>query len=110
MTLQNFATFQDSTRKRVQEKIKNCSCECRKIVKKGFEDQLEKLRRKDTTPNDDENVRRPENQKFFRIKESAYENLKFPDNMSYEKRSELRKECSRFIRFSYLIDFLALDS
>ena len=30
--------------------------------------------------------------------------------MTYEKRSELRKECSRFIRFSYLIDFLALES
>jgi len=36
MTLQNFATFQDATRKRVQEKIKDCSCNCRKIVKKGF--------------------------------------------------------------------------
>ena len=30
--------------------------------------------------------------------------------MTYEKRSELRKECSRFIRFSYLVDFLAMES
>lgn len=30
-------------------------------------------------------------QNFFRLKESAYENLGFSDNMSYEKRSELRK-------------------
>ena len=30
--------------------------------------------------------------------------------MSYEQRSELRKECSKFLRFSYLIDFLAMDS
>lgn len=30
--------------------------------------------------------------------------------MTYSKRSELRKECSRFIRFSYLIDFLALEA
>ena len=44
------------------------------------------------------------------MKESAYENLGFPDNMSYEKRSELRKECSKFIRFSYLIDFIALEA
>lgn len=30
--------------------------------------------------------------------------------MTYEMRSELRKECSRFLRFSYLIDFIGLDS
>jgi len=30
--------------------------------------------------------------------------------MSYEQRSELRKECSRFLRFSYIVDFLALES
>jgi len=30
--------------------------------------------------------------------------------MNYEKRSELRKECSRFIRFSYLVDFLAMEA
>jgi len=30
--------------------------------------------------------------------------------MTYEQRSDLRKECSKFLRFSYLIDFLGLDS
>jgi len=25
-------------------------------------------------------------------------------------RSELRKECSKFLRFSYLVDFIALES
>ena len=44
------------------------------------------------------------------MKESAYENLGFSDNMTYEKRSELRKECSKFLRFSYLVDFLATES
>jgi dynein heavy chain len=43
-------------------------------------------------------------------KETAYENLGFPDNMTYEQRSELRKECSKFIKFSYLVDFIALNS
>ena len=33
-----------------------------------------------------------------------------PDSMNYEQRSELRKECSRFLRFSYLVDFQALES
>jgi len=74
MTLTKFQDNQDKCRKRVQEDIKNRSTECRKIVKKGFEDQLEKLRKKDNPPPADENVKRPENHKFFRIKESAYEN------------------------------------
>jgi len=30
--------------------------------------------------------------------------------MTYEDRSELRKECSRFLKFSYLVDFIALNS
>jgi len=41
---------------------------------------------------------------------SVFENLGFPDNMTYGQRSELRKECSRFLRFAYLVDFLALES
>jgi len=30
--------------------------------------------------------------------------------MTYGHRSNLRKECSRFLRFAYLVDFLALES
>jgi hypothetical protein len=41
---------------------------------------------------------------------SVFENLGFPDHMTYGHRSSLRKECSRFLRFAYLVDFLALES
>ena len=34
----------------------------------------------------------------------------FPDHMTYGHRSNLRKECSRFLRYAYLVDFLALES
>jgi hypothetical protein len=30
--------------------------------------------------------------------------------MDYEMRSKLRNECMRFLRFSYFIDFVALNS
>ena len=30
--------------------------------------------------------------------------------MSYDKRSTLRKECQRYVRFSYLIDLLAINA
>lgn len=41
---------------------------------------------------------------------SVFENLGFPDHMTYGHRSNVRKECSRFLRFAYLVDFLALES
>ena len=41
---------------------------------------------------------------------ALYEKLGFPENMSFEHRSHLRKECSRFLRFSYLADFFVLES
>lgn len=43
------------------------------------------------------------------MKENPYETLGFPETMSYDKRSVLRKECFRFIKFAYFIDFLAVD-
>lgn len=40
----------------------------------------------------------------------ANDNLGFPDSMTYGHRSSLRLECSRFLRFAFLVDFLALES
>jgi dynein heavy chain len=41
---------------------------------------------------------------------NVFEKLGFPDNMTYGHRSSLRKECSRFLRFAYLVDFLSLEA
>lgn len=41
---------------------------------------------------------------------SVYEELEFPAGMTYAHRSSLRKECSRFLRFAYLADFLSLEA
>lgn len=30
--------------------------------------------------------------------------------MTYGHRSSLRKECSRFLRFAYLVDFISLEA
>ena len=34
----------------------------------------------------------------------------FPSKLKYGTRSELRKNCSRFLRFSYLMDFVATEA
>jgi dynein heavy chain len=41
---------------------------------------------------------------------NVFEKLGFPEGMTYGHRSSLRKECSRFLRFAYLIDFLSLEA
>jgi len=41
---------------------------------------------------------------------NVFDKLGFPDGMTYGHRSSLRKYCSRFLRFAYLIDFLSLEA
>lgn len=40
----------------------------------------------------------------------VYEKLGFKHNLKYGPRSSLRRLCSRFLRFSYLLDFLTMDA
>jgi dynein heavy chain len=40
----------------------------------------------------------------------AFEELGFPEGMTYGHRASLREECSRFLRFAYLVDFLAMQA
>lgn len=104
--------MQENTRKKITDKIQEYSKNCRTIVKNGFDESLNELRRNVYMANTEEDYQnsRKQNQNFFRLKESAYENLGFSDNMNYEQRSELRKMCTKFLRFSYLVDFLAMES
>jgi len=39
-----------------------------------------------------------------------YERLGFKSNLGYGPRSELRDACSKFLRFSFLLDYIALES
>lgn len=47
------------------------------------------------------------NDSFVHINDNPYESLGFPESMSYDKRSLLRKECFRFIKFANYVDFMA---
>lgn len=40
----------------------------------------------------------------------VYEDLGFKPNLKYKAKSDLRKECSRFLRFAYLLDFVTMDA
>ena len=42
--------------------------------------------------------------------DAVYERLGFPSNLSYSHRTDVRKACKMFVRFSYLLDFIAKTS
>lgn len=101
--------------KQVSHTIMEISKRSRENVRQGFNACLEQLKR-NNYKSQLENDMKKDGQNVFKLKQSAYENLgckrinAVPDNMTYEQRSELRKECSRFLRFSYLVDFIGLES
>jgi hypothetical protein len=40
----------------------------------------------------------------------VYTKLGFPPGMTYGHRSQLRKECIKFLRYAYLVDFLSMEA
>ena len=58
---------------------------------------------------EDRKKNQPMNSNTVSIKRKAennvFEKLGFPEGMTYGHRSSLRKECSRFLRFAFIIDF-----
>lgn len=105
-----FLRVQEEKAKLTQSKIRDASKKITDIVTKSVEDVLEKLRKEvnsDISNNPNEKNKNTQN---FRSAENPYENLCFQDHLTYDKRSMIRKDCARFVRFFYLIDVLAIDT
>jgi dynein heavy chain len=103
----------------VTQCIKQKSHECREMFKKGINDVLDRLRQSINEPEDDDPSSKPEfNQKPTDASQPkqivntnpTLEALGFNHNLKYGPRSKLRKACSKFLRFSYLLDFLATEA
>lgn len=91
------------------------------LFNNGMKEVLENLRKKvlDQNDNDDKSSqglsKTEEVGKTYPLDldggfNSILAELKFPQNLKYGTRSELRKNVSRFFRFSYLMDFIATQS
>jgi len=121
--LEDFSSEQQKQKEKISEKIQDCSERCRANVKYAIENMLSELRERiiselaldeEQRKNNPSSATAMNNQGGGGMKHkksnSVFENLGFPDHMTYGHRSNLRKECSRFLRFAYLVDFLALES
>jgi len=122
-SLEEFTARQKRKRKDVAMKIKEYSQKSRENIKALIKKSLDKLRNRilleKSLENDHAVVKtagKPagipvSNQQNKPVSTNpALENIGFPDNMSYGHRAALRRECTRFLRIAYLVDFLALKA
>ena len=90
------------------------SLECRKRFEKGINKTLDNLRQKETEPEEEASKTdfKSETQQPKQIVNTnpTLEALGFKHSLKYGRKSNLRKACSRFLRFSYLLDFLATEA
>ena len=104
------AAARDAATRVIEEK----SRQCRLRFKEGIDRTLEKLRSKETEPEDDA-ARADFKTETHQPKQIVNTNptleaLGFKHSLKYGPRSELRKACTRFLRFSYLLDFLSTEA
>lgn len=78
-SLEQFKQLQETYRKKVNDRIRSYSNECRKIVQLGFDKSLDILRKNHYVANNEDEfggaTKAAGGSNFFRLKESAYENL-----------------------------------
>ena len=116
--IDEFAQAQEDKRTEVVKKIEKMSRDSRENIQLLFDAVLKRLRDQivgEITMDETNHQKNPEpknNAVSMKKKEtnSVYERLEFPAGMTYAHRSSLRKECSRFLRFAYLADFLSLEA
>jgi dynein heavy chain len=111
-TLDEFLAQQSIERQKVKSRIEQQSSQSRKIVKEGFDNCLNKV--KESNKSDSNKATgtgaKTNTKATHRITETAYDALGFNKEMSYDQRSKIRNVCMTFLRFSFLVDFIALDA
>jgi dynein heavy chain len=113
-----FAAAQEDKRKKVRKEIEKMSDKSRQNIQECIDLVLNELRKRilgEITLDEQRRKDHPQPKSTnvsVKKKEdnSNYEKLRFPAGMTYAHRSSLRKECSRFLRFAYLVDFLSLEA
>lgn len=111
--LNGFLDRQIKKRHEVTQIIKTKSNECRSRFERGINRTLDNLRQKENDEEDSHKAEfKGETQQPKQIVNTnpTLEALGFKHSLKYGPRSNLRKACSRFLRFSYLLDFLATEA
>ena len=118
MKIDAFAAAQEDKRTKVTKEIEKMSAKSRQNIQDCINKVLKELRQRilgEITLDEQRRKDHPQPKSTsvsMKKKDSntSYDKLGFPAGMTYAHRSSLRKECSRFLRFAYLVDFLSLES
>ncbi|CAG9334364.1 unnamed protein product [Blepharisma stoltei] len=111
-TLESFKNLQETNQFEVKTHMKELSWRMRDSIMSNIQKIMDSLREKIIMEIAQEKVHGGFQQQapIGHKAKYLYEKMGFPENMSYGQRSMLRKECSRFIRFSYLADYITSES
>jgi len=118
-SIEEFADAQNEKTSNIHEEIQKYSDRCRANIRDCISKVLSELRTRivseialDEERKKNNPIQSGSNNISMKKKQSSntFEKLGFPEGMTYGHRSSLRKECSRFLRFAYLVDFLALEA
>lgn len=117
-SIDDFEQSQNDKRNQVERQIRAQSVKAHENINKCTQKVLSELRNRivsEITLDEERKRNNPiqsSNAATMKRKEAsdAFDKLGFPAGMTYGHRSSLRKECSRFLRFAYLVDFLTLES
>ena len=112
-TVEEFENLQIVKQEEVRSKLEQYSLNLRDNVNTHIRKIMDKLREEivgEIAKNDRNPVNDVSNLSNKRNICALYEKLGFPENMSFGQRAKVRKECSRFLRFSYLADFYVMQS
>eukprot|EP01022_Parablepharisma_sp_SALTPOND_P004470 TRINITY_DN120355_c3_g1_i1.p1 TRINITY_DN120355_c3_g1~~TRINITY_DN120355_c3_g1_i1.p1 ORF type:complete len:4253 (+),score=509.78 TRINITY_DN120355_c3_g1_i1:57-12761(+) len=113
-SLEDFVLRQKRKRREVGSKVKEYSTRSRENLRELIKRSLDKLRNRvllEKSLDNDRGVSKVEGKLAHTSSANpALETIGFPENMNYGHRAALRRECSRFLRLAYLVDFLAIKS
>lgn len=107
--IQSFYKLQESKINFVSQVIETQCGLCKDVYVSALETRLDYLRG-EIVQVAEQKPGANQGEQVVQINDNPYENLGFPENMSYDKRSILRKECQRFIWYANLIDFMSVNS
>jgi len=117
-SIEEFAEAQVERTNAIADEIQRYSDRCRENIRECISKVLTELRTRivsEIALDEERKKNNPiqsSNTVSMKKKQSSnvFEKLGFPEGMTYGHRSSLRKECSRFLRFAYLVDFLSLEA
>lgn len=109
-SFEQFLSIQEQRARKTQSIIQGYSAKINAKVNDAIQAKISDIQALINVDEGGQPSAKPTPNTSLKASENPYHNLDFNENLSYDKRSLIRKECSRFVRFFHLVDILAVDT